>query len=366
MEFINTEQPIINDRVEDTTAKFTREVDECVHQISSKQDRIYTKYGNPDKDTEEWTLALWDGHGSTNGRYDTATKMYKRVNFMLDCLDDMITNSKEIDEILEKDIFSEEDPVIALQHALGRRCIEKKQSMKTIGATMVLVKVKRIISEKKIIVDVISCGDSTAIIYCNGEKVLENAKHNGFNEEEIIRLTSENRIDPQMPTKTVPNFEILDKLHVCKKQGKYIVGNNGEHLAISQSVGHLEYCRGKIIDELGVLGIAPYKIRLEFSETDELNIKLFSDGISDMISTENIKSDEEIVRTSKASELANLARARWEGIWKACSKISYLKSLEDPTIPLKTSEHCFNTIDMYGNIGTDDVSCISWIQTKKK
>jgi len=341
-----------------------REVDECVYQLSSKQDRVYTKQENPHEDTETWTLALWDGHGSTRGSYDPLTKNFKKDNFMLDCLDEMITNG-EIDKILEKDIFSEEYPAIALQRALGIRCIEKKQTMVSVGATMVLVKVSHIISEKKIVIDVLSSGDSSVIIFCNGEKVLENVKHTGFNEEEIIRLIAENRVNRFQPTKLSGNFEILDELHVCSKQGKYILSKNGDQLAISQSVGHLEYLDGKIKDERGVYGLSPYKARMEFSDTSEINIKLFSDGISDVISPEKISSDAEVVRSSNATNLANLAKERWEQQWQSCSKVAYLKSLEDRTIPLKSSEHCFNKVDKYGNNGTDDVSCVSWIQTRK-
>jgi len=351
---------------QDLTA-VTREVDQCVYQLCSGQDRVYTKQKNLDEDTETWEMALWDGHGSTKGPTDPVTYRPKKVNFMLDCLDEMMTNG-EIDEILEKDIFSEEDPALALQRALGKRCIEKKQTMASVGATMILVKVKHIISRKKIVIEVLSSGDSSVMIFCNGEKVLENVCHDGFNEKEIARLIDENRVYQSIPTETAGTFEILDELHVCPKEGKYIVAKNGDKLATSQSVGHLEYFGGgggKILDERGVYGIAPYKAQLEFSDTDEVNIKLFSDGISDMISTEKIKSDAEIIRVSNATELANVAKARWEGKWQACSKVAYLKSLEDPTVPLKSSEHCFNTIDKNGNRGTDDVSCISWIQTKK-
>jgi serine/threonine protein phosphatase PrpC len=343
----------------------TREVDECVYQLCSKQDRVYTKQENHDEDTEIWTLALWDGHGCAQGPYDHVTKKWSKVNFMLECLDEMITDGIEIDKILENDIFSEEDPALSLQRALGKRCIEKKQTMKSVGATMILVKVKHIISEKKIVVDVLSSGDSTVIIFCNGEKVLENDDHSALNEEEIARLIAENRVNRFEPTKPAGNFEVLDELHVCGKPSKYIIAKNGDQLATTQSVGHLEYLGGKIMDERGLYGLAPYKKRMEFADTDEVNIKLFSDGVSDMISTEKIKSDDDLIRVSNATELATLAKTRWEQKWQGCSKIDYLKSMKDPGIPLTTSEHCFNKVDKYGNNGTDDVSCISWIQTKK-
>ena len=362
------EEPALEEpATEEPETEVTRELDQCIYQLSSKQDRVYTKQENLDEDTEVWNMALWDGHGLTKGRIDPKTWRPTRVNFMLDCLDEMTANG-EIDEILQKDIFSAEDPALALQRALGRKCVENKQTMASVGATMILVKVKHIISRKKIVVEVLSCGDSTVIIFCNGEKVLENICHDGFNEEEIARLIDENRVYRSSPTEPGGTFEILDELHVCPKQGNYIVAKNGDKLAPSQSVGHLEYFGGdggKILDERGVYGVAPYKAQMEFSDTDEVNIKLFSDGISDMISTEKIKSDAELIRVSNATELANVAKARWEGKWQACSKIAYLKSLEDPTVPLKSSEHCFNTVDKNGNNGTDDISCISWIQSRK-
>ena len=60
---------------------------------------------------------------------------------------------------------------------------------------------------------------------------------------------------------------------------------------------------------------------------------------------------------------------RFKVILSSCDRMdevpAYLKSLEDPSIPLTSREHCFNKVDKDGNNGTDDVSCISWIQTKK-
>ena len=362
------EEPVAEEPAsEEPAPEVTREVDQCVYQLCSKQDRVYTKQENLDEDTEIWNMALWDGHGSTKGRIDPKTWRPTKVNFMLDCLDEMIANG-EIDGILQKDIFSEEDPALALQRALGRKCVEHKQTMASVGATMILVKVKHIISRKKIIVEVLSSGDSSVMIFCNGEKVLENVCHDGFNEQEIARLITENRVYHSSPTEPGASFEILDELHVCAKEGKYIVAKNGDKLATSQSVGHLEYFGGdggKVLDERGVYGIAPYKAQMEFSDTDEVNIKLFSDGISDMISTEKIKSDAQLIQVSNATELANVAKTRWEGKWQACSKVAYLKSLEDPTVALKTNEHCFNKVDKNGNSGTDDISCISWIQSKR-
>lgn len=350
---------------EQSEREVVRVLDQCVYQLSNKQDRVYTRCETPDENTERWTMALWDAHGSTRGPYDLVTGRFKKDNFMLDCLDEMTSNGN-IDKILEKDIFSEEDPALALQYELGRKCIEQNKTMDKVGATMIVVKVNHIISEKKIEVEVLSCGDSTVIIFCNGEKVLENDIHNSSNEKEIARLIAEKRVHPQIPTLASSTFEILSENHICSKPAKYILTNSGSQCAPSQSVGHLQ-CMYKIIkDKKGLYGIDPFKARLEFSDTDEINIKLFSDGVSDMISTERIISDAELVKASNATDLANLAKARWEQQWQICSsKEMYLKSLDDPTICSITGNQCFNTVDRDGNSCTDDISCISWIQTRR-
>ena len=99
------EQPVAEEPAsEEPAPEVTREVDQCVYQLCSKQDRVYTKQENLDEDTEIWKMALWDGHGSTKGPIDPKTWRPTKVNFMLDCLDEMIANG-EIDGILQKDIW---------------------------------------------------------------------------------------------------------------------------------------------------------------------------------------------------------------------------------------------------------------------
>jgi len=342
---------------DDGDSYMIRLTDSCVHLLGSKQDMVYTTEKQIDENVTEWTMALFDGHGSIREK-NPYTEKYEKFNLTLLALEDMMrasvegTDKKIIDTILEKDIFSEEDPALAMQRALSKVCIDKKHNMDTVGSTMVLVKVRHNSNKHTITIEVLSVGDSTAVIYCNGEKVLETVAHSSLNQEEINRLIKEGRVNPLNPTTNSNSFEILDENTLCPKQGKY-VDINMFLLAATQSIGHINYKYGKVLEETGILGLAPYKARLEFSDTDDINIKLFSDGVSDVVDDKTILADKEFMKTSNATKTAKLAKERWEKDWKVCKKTDWEVCRDD--IKFKP----FN----FGK-NADDVSCISWIQQK--
>lgn len=322
-------------------------VDSAVHQLASKQDLVYTNR----KDTEEyneWTLALFDGHGTTNERNPYSEGRFEKCNLTLSALQDII-ETHTIDDILARDIFStKEDPALALQREFGKICLEKKISMTCVGATMVLVKVKHEFSTKKIIVEVLSVGDSTAIIHQNGEKVLQTVPHDVSNEPEIDRLKMEGRITDRdiIPAR---GFEMLDEDTLCSSVGKYVQVQD-VLLSMTQSMGHVHMAYGEIMEQAGIFGLDPYKARIEFEETDKLNIKLFSDGVSDMMNPESILHDQLFLTHSNATETAELAKNRWEKKWKVCSKDAWMNRIDGEF------KHAIQMI------GADDVSCISWIK----
>jgi hypothetical protein len=106
------------------------------------------------------------------------------------------------------------------------------------------------------------------------------------------------------------------------------------------------------------LGLDPCKARLEFEDTDELNIKLFSDGVSDVIVPNTLLDDAAFMKTSNAHETVDRAVARWKQDWKYCNKNTYLNHNDKTNI--KHTIYNFNH-----NKDADDVSCISWIQTSQ-
>jgi len=357
-EFVNVlEEPFV----------VTRTTDTCDFQLGSQQDVVYTTKKNIDENTTEWTLALFDGHGSVKCQTNPYTQKVEteKFNTTLLALDEMMKTNLEgtektvLDSILERDIFSpEEDPSLAMQRFLSKECLDKKFSMRGVGATMVLVKVLHNSLEKKIIVEVLSVGDSTAVVYQNGEKVLETVPHTAFNKEEVERLTKQNRLSSYESITESPNFEILDENVLTPKVGLY-ANFKGQLLAATQSIGHIDYSYGKVLDETGITGLEPFKARFEFADTDDINIKLFSDGVSDVVN-KSIHSDIDFMVKSTATETATLAKERWEKNWKVCKKENWPKYLEEG------DETIFNTtpFSFVNSKMADDVSCISWIQKR--
>jgi serine/threonine protein phosphatase PrpC len=325
-------------------------LDSAVHQLGSAQDVAYTNKIETAEYTE-WNLAIFDGHGSIRGK-NPYTGVYEPHNLTVLALQDMI-EKKQMDEILSREIFGEEDSARAMQRALSNICVEKKTSMLHVGATMVHVKVRREFATKKILVDVLSVGDSVALIHQNGKKVLQSVEHTPFNADEIARLIKEKRIVSE-ETAVSPGMglEVLDDNTLCSRVGKYITVG-GVQLAMTQSIGHIRYSPygSGISDETGVFGLVPYKVHMEFTESDKLNIKLFSDGVSDMIVPETLIDDQYFMIRSNATNTAEFAKNRWQKEWRATTKTRW-------------NEHISNSMPLEFNltkIGADDISCVSLI-----
>jgi serine/threonine protein phosphatase PrpC len=334
-----------------------RIMDSHVVQLGKAQDVIYSSQPNEN----EWILAVFDGHGMNSG-LNPFTNEYGKHNLCIESLNHFIQESFEDQNVLEthlkKNIFDEKDnPALSLQKALCRVCISNRLCM-TSGATMSLVKIRHDTLLHKIIVDVQCVGDSPVVIHCNGENVFESEIHDYSNTPELERLKKEDRFFPRekelLETHT---FEILDEQHIAAQKGYYF-NTKYVRLAMSQSLGHIQFNGLRVVDETGMLGLNPFKTRLEFDDKDELNIKIFSDGVSDVIVPKIIEGDAEFMKTSNAHETVDKAVGRWKQNWKYCDKNTYLNHNDESNI-LHT---IYNFSD---NKDADDVSCISWIQTSQ-
>jgi len=333
-----------------------RTVDSAVHLLGSKQDIVHTTHRSLE-DREEWDLVVFDGHGFTENKNPYNQNKYERYNLVLLILQELISTG-ELDTILARDIYSEESPVVHLQKLLSQKCIEHNQSLLRAGATMSLVQIRRVFETKKVTVNVETVGDSPVSIYCNGEKVFSSVIHDYENAEEMKRLADEKRLasPPTIPSTT---FKVLDENTLCSIKSKYVcVGFS--NLAMTQSLGHINYnsYSKKVCDEKGVFGLAPFKATLVFDETDEVNIKASSDGVSDIV-VESLPGDKAFLATSNATETADFAKARWEQLWKNVWEHAYADALATNTMDkLQSSKHLFGS-------GKDDVCCVSWIQSRK-
>jgi len=335
-----------------------RVVDSAVHLLGSKQDLVHTAYRSFEN-SEEWDLVVFDGHGSMNNKNPYHDNKHENYNLVLAILQDLISKG-ELDTILARDIYGEESPAMYLQRFLSKKCVEYSQSMILSGATMSLIQIRHDFLTKKITVNVETVGDSPVTIYCNGEQVLSSEIHDYTNVTEMKRLADEKRLafTPTIPSNS---FKVLDEKTLCVVKSKYICVRECD-LAMTQSLGHIDYktWTKTLGDEKGIFGLAPYKATMVFEETDELNIKAYSDGVSDIV-VDTLPCDKEFLKTSNATETANFAKSRWEQKWFNVLEKSYREAVVAGTLDqIKRAEH------MFGNGGADDVCCVSWIQTMKR
>jgi hypothetical protein len=349
--------------IEPQPMTISRSMDSAVHLLGSKQDIVYTTEHVLANGDTQWTMALFDGHGyQPSYLKNPSTGKIEKHNLTLLSLQALMAKESEdaaprIDALLAKDIFDEEeDPALALQRELGKDCLMHKRTTLSEGATMILLKMLHSVEEHTITVDVLSVGDSTVTIHCNGEKVLDVTPHENTNECEIQRLRDENRFSRIQASST---FEIIDENKVVSAPGVYIWLKNGAGIAMTQSIGHLQNYGGKIVDERGSFGLAPYKRRFVFSDTDEINIKGFSDGVSDVLAPAIIPGDIDLLRCANAVDTAEFAKARWQKDWMACKRGEYLKckAQGESLDTLQGSVHNFGD-------GADDISCVCWMQRK--
>jgi len=340
--------------------QMSRITDTATHLIGRGQDMTYTTH-RVFEDREEWDLAIWDGHSIDGTGRNPVTGKYEKYNITLSVLQELISNG-QMDEILQKDIYGEEDPALTIQHLLADRCVTYDCENKS-GATMSLVQIRHNFTDRTITVHVLAVGDSPITIYCNDDNVFETTPHDSNNAEEIDRLCKMHR-NVQLINSS--SFEILDVERglICSSPAKYIA-INGKELAMTQALGHIDYrntytaFRREVGNRDGTYGIAPEKRTFIFYDTDEINIKTYSDGVGDVL---NEDIDTNIKKTENATQTANIALGRWQQKWNVVDKLDYLMALE--TGDLCAVEN-ISTNPFYFGKGVDDICCVSWIQTRK-
>jgi len=340
-----------------------RQVNAAENQLRCNQDITYTSHiVDKASNTETWKIAIMDGHGKLKySNIHPFTQKYEKYNLCVDVLREMKVMKKgqtepELEYHFSKDIFGEEDPALSLQRAFCKIAIDYDQNLLKVGATLSLVKIIHDKNTRKIKVEVITVGDSPVSIFCNGEHVFESVLHNDNNPDEIIRLLNEGRIVKGTSYFNPGNsFEILDNDFMSYKPGFYF-NTTGVSLQMSQSLGHIEKQGKKIMEETGVLGLCPFKASLEFEETDELNIKVYSDGVGDVILPKTLDRDYNFMKTSTALQTVEYATIRWKKNWKYCSSQDYHAN-KSSKIDIPYSDITLSS--------TDDISCVSWIQKKK-
>ena len=140
-------------------------------------------------------------------------------------------------------------------------------------------------------IEIFNAGDSSAILYVNGDMVTKTTGHTFLNPKEVERTKPFIRRikDVKGP------FPISDERveNIPSPAGVFI---NGEELVPSMALGHNN-----------ITGLDPEYIEWNVSEFDVVRIVIMSDGVSDMLVT---------TETGTANEIVDLAHSRWKQQWK--------------------------------------------------
>lgn len=224
-------------------------------------------------------------------------------------------------------IMREVRPDLTLIESLKRD--EPDPNKNTSGATMSMFKV---FSGR---IETMNIGDSRTAIYKNGKLVYINTPHNRKNPLEVERLAAKNmRYVPS----NYPTPYMIEAKKMRFKETEYCIFEDGTRLAMSQSLGHNH--------------ITGYDAEIHtesFEEGDVMRVVSGSDGLFDMILTEEDGENEEDIQqdlldmtTMGVEDLLNKVEVRWKQLWH----------LYDGS-----SQGCISqfTPDMY-----DDISAIIW------
>ena len=332
-----------------------RTVDSAVFLLGNKQDLIHTTYRSS-IEGETWVIAAFDGHGNDVDNVNPLTGKREPHNLTLQLLQEL-KESGELDEILLQNIYGKEDPALIIQHKVADLCTKYEREICG-GSTMSIAQIHHDYASKKISVNLLMVGDSPIVVYCNGEKVLEPMIHDYTNVAEINRLMT---IHPTVEITPSSTFEILDENTLCAAPAKY-VKINGRRLSVTQALGHMDYknpytaYKREVKCREGIYAVAPDKFTLDFDDTDEINLKIFSDGVGDMINSK-FEQDTALLQRGTATELATFAKERWEKPWDTVNRHQYNAAVDKTAISRERQ--------LFGNTA-DDVCCVSWIQKERE
>ena len=188
-------------------------------------------------------------------------------------------------------------------------------------------------------------GDSQIVVFIDDELVYMNTPHNLKNESEQIRLAERIKTNRVKVTQNGAIPESYGKDTMKARHSEYIIFENGESLALSQSLGHLN-----------VTGICPEKHTIHFTPDQKVRVLMGSDGLWEMMNIrDDIKQhkpddyaeDAKLLASSTCLEIMDIAEARWKQPWK------YYYSLTNPAVHMTTT--FTNTDSRSSRSGYDDV-----------
>jgi serine/threonine protein phosphatase PrpC len=156
-------------------------------------------------------------------------------------------------------------------------------------------------------VETCTVGDSQVAVFIDKKLVYISTPHNMKNPAEVERLKS--RIESgglcaKLEDRQVPAIFSKDTLKF--RDAEYVYFENGEKIAVSQSLGHNN-----------ITGIVPEKHTVFFELGQEVAVVGGSDGLWDMINLcgPDVEDDLLALATMSACEIADIAENRWKQDW---------------------------------------------------
>ena len=271
----------------------------------SKQDHVAHNNYSSSPDTHTYWIAAFDGHGNNQ----TANQIRKAP----------------LDEIMQKPASWTH-----LQGFINSDDNADEETKLKSGSTMVYAKAE--VSPTGIEVTITNIGDSTAVVFLNGEPIFVTTQQDYENGPEMARLIKENRVDPQMPlVKQDRNFEVLSPTTLRSIEGTYVefVSPQGKQiLSMSQCLGHC-----------GITGITPDVTVFNFNPTDTVKIVLFSDGVSDVMPVIGAVASSAYPFMTTPTTLLDEAERRWKQEWNVHSGTD-LRKIYKTSFPKNGYDDC--------------------------
>lgn len=247
-------------------SSFGSKITESLKLLGKRQDYVYSaKVYLGTGELHYDIIMLFDGHGN----------------------DSCIKTIREMNKI---DIILAENPCQALFDILNSNSGIDLHS----GSTMCYAKIFKNHIETDFM------GDSSILIFCNEELKYSNMEqhHNISHEDEAERLCGKGIVKKSMSYRVVGENIASIKSNYFKFNAP---SENIVQLVPTQSLGHW-----------GITGIKSSRQIFRFSFNDEIKVIIVSDGVTDMIKTDEIKELWQLT----AEEIAERAEARWKQDWK--------------------------------------------------
>lgn len=155
---------------------------------------------------------------------------------------------------------------------------------------------------EKNVITCTNCGDSRMFVFRNGKVIFMSEDHNSRNEKERLRLGENTKYVPSQTIRVISESEVIGI------PSEYITHKNGNMLALTQAIGHLN-----------TTGVVPDVVPIHFDATDEIVALSVSDGVLDMLIKDDqdniIESEIQMLYHLSAEDLKNKIQSRWLQPW---------------------------------------------------